>query len=139
MPIPSVRRRRCIGDVRCPPDRRYRPTLEITSVDSRLKSNVDRLQEFLNALVGAFSTQTRLLDAAKWGSCVGKDTEIGTDHAGLQLLTHPQDSRGVAGENVTGQSDGDGVGDGQSLFLGAEGDNRGDGTEDLFLRNACFT
>ncbi len=94
------------------------------------------VEVFLDAFEAAFASRAGLLDAAEGCGGVGDDAGVRAQHAGFKLFAYPDAAVQVLGEDVGHQPVFGVVGQPRGLVLGAEGDDRGNGAEDLLGKDA---
>ena len=84
----------------------------------------------------AFAAHARLLDPAERRGDRRDDAFVEAHHSVFERVAHPPCTPEIAGVAIGGEAVGRIVGRRDDLFLGIEGDDRRDGSEDLLTHDA---
>lgn len=93
------------------------------------------LGEEVVGILGALPAQPRVLHPAKGQVQIPHHPAVGPHKAWLYPLSHPMDPAHIPGPDNSAQSVAHAVGLGDGLVLCVEGDDAGDGAEDLLLHD----
>src|SRR5688500_349531 len=82
------------------------------------------LEEFLDAVLGAFAADSRFLHAAEGRDLVGDDPDVDADDAVLERLGHAPDAADVTAVEIGREAELGIVGELDQLLLGLEAEER---------------
>src|SRR5450631_1943449 len=107
----------------------------LASIVKTAKAKILYFQEFLDAIVGTFATEPRLLNPAKRGNLVGDKAGVNADHSRFQSFSGSPDATDIATVKVTRETEFGVVSHLNSFFIGLEPEERSQGPESFFASN----